>query len=130
MRLAALTIAAIATLAGAGPFCAQMVDPYTNEIRRLQANDAENEFESFERFVSNYYYAYYCSVFINEAQFWPSITSREVSMMSRGLARLPDIEAHIRIGRKQAKQIANAGCAYWHDHPEAIANVRNLALIR
>jgi hypothetical protein len=105
------------------------VDPYARE---QQAHYVQNR-DAFIRMLKNLFYAAGCKVVVADALV-PLIMAESTALTHQAvsLGMFPDqklmsvdLPSMVLEGRTRA---AAEGCEFWHQHPEAVAAVRNAAM--
>jgi hypothetical protein len=105
------------------------VDPYAKE---QQAHYVQNR-DAFIRMLKNLFYAAGCKVVVADALV-PLIMAESTALTHQGvsLGMFPDqklmsvdLPSMVLEGRTRA---AAEGCEFWHQHPEAVAAMRNAAM--
>jgi hypothetical protein len=115
---------------------AQQTDPYANSYRQQQVARYNQELDAYLNLVRTLYFADGCNVFEAKADayllYFPSYDQllTKGALITRHSVQnqlFDQTQAAIRDGRARASQ--PGACEYWHQHPEEVYQMRQVASV-
>lgn len=135
LAMKAKLLGLLTALALVGISHAQQTDPYAEGFRNQSFEHYRQKMDSYLNLVRNLYFADGCSVFVQKGAdayriYYPTyyqLLLEGVEITGHDVAKqlFDQTEAAKRDGRARASQ--PGGCDYWHQHPEAVYQMRRAA---